>query len=228
MTECQGCGAWNDTSRTLCVLCDTPLAGTDEWDAAAEPPPLPPLPDGGLRASMPSWLREPSPVTPSPPSPPLTPSAPLLDARSSSRLTAPAPEPVPLAARADPRTFLTDDDFPQWLRELAARRDETAPSSTVTDAALPATMPPAAATAPAAMAPLAAMVPDTIAVEHLGAAPEPASEVWLSVAGVPARPPEERRGRDPWETLLLVLLCLGVVVAALWALVSNGVFSPGP
>ena len=48
MTECQGCGAWNDTSRTLCVLCGTPLAEIDEWDAAAELPPLPPLPDGGL------------------------------------------------------------------------------------------------------------------------------------------------------------------------------------
>ena len=58
MTECQGCGAWNNTSRTLCVLCGTPLAETDEWDAAAELPPLPPLPDGGLRASMPTWLRE--------------------------------------------------------------------------------------------------------------------------------------------------------------------------
>ena len=59
MTECQGCGAWNDTSRTLCVLCGTPLAENDEWDAAAELPPLPPLPDGGLHASMPPWLREP-------------------------------------------------------------------------------------------------------------------------------------------------------------------------
>ncbi len=54
MTECQGCGAWNDTSRTFCVLCGTPLAEIDEWDATAELPPLPPLPDGGLRASMPS------------------------------------------------------------------------------------------------------------------------------------------------------------------------------
>ena len=40
MTECQGCGAWNDASRTLCVLCGTPLAETDEWDAAAELGPL--------------------------------------------------------------------------------------------------------------------------------------------------------------------------------------------
>ena len=40
VTECQGCGAWNDTSRTLCVVCGTPLAEIDEWDAAAELPPL--------------------------------------------------------------------------------------------------------------------------------------------------------------------------------------------
>ena len=58
MTECQGCGAWNESHRTLCVLCGTPLAETDEWDASAELPPLPPLPDGGLAASMPSWLRD--------------------------------------------------------------------------------------------------------------------------------------------------------------------------
>ena len=58
MTECQGCGAWNESHRTLCVLCGTPLAETDEWDASAELPPLPPLPDGGLAASMPPWLRD--------------------------------------------------------------------------------------------------------------------------------------------------------------------------
>ena len=117
MTECQGCGAWNDTSRTLCVLCGTPLAEIDEWDAAAELPPLPPLPDGGLRASMPSWLRE-------PPAPSIVESAPV--APLSPEL---APEQIadlaPLGPRADPRTFLSDDDFPQWLRDLAVRREGT-------------------------------------------------------------------------------------------------------
>src|SRR5262245_19101514 len=108
MTECQGCGAWNDTSRMLCVLCGTPLAETDEWDAAAELPPLPPLPDGGLAATMPTWLREPPSL-----------SAPELPLE-------PTPAPGSLGPRADPRTFLSDDDFPRWLRDLAARRDETA------------------------------------------------------------------------------------------------------
>ena len=115
MTECQGCGAWNDTSRTLCVLCGTPLAETDEWDAAAELPPLPPLPDGGLRASMPSWLREPpAPIFADAPS--LAPTDPEVAAEQVADL-------APLGPRADPRTFLSDDDFPQWLRDLAVRRE---------------------------------------------------------------------------------------------------------
>jgi hypothetical protein len=44
---------------------------------------------------------------------------------------------------------------------------------------------------------------------------------------VVAPTPEERRGRDVWEALLLVLLFIGVIAAALWALIANGVFNPG-
>ncbi len=251
MTECQGCGAWNDTSRILCVLCGTPLAGTDEWDAAAELLPLPPLPDGGLHASMPSWLREPPPVTPSPP--------PRADTRPGTLLTAPEHEPRLLAARADPRTFLSDDDFPQWLRDLAARRDEAASHSSAMDNHRPAALAPAAAEAVARLDPaawpnwpgaagpaLAATEPEMASVVAVVVAPNspaplPASELIATPVSAPSpapdgRPPaavvaarafEERRNREPWETLLLVLLCIGVIVAALWALVSNGVFSPG-
>jgi hypothetical protein len=71
VTECQGCGAWNDTRRIHCVLCGTPLAETDEWDAAAELPPLPPLPDGGLSDSMPAWLRQAPAVEAAPAVPPM-------------------------------------------------------------------------------------------------------------------------------------------------------------
>src|SRR5262249_27058200 len=113
VTECQGCGAWNDTSRTLCVLCGTPLAETDEWDAAAELPPLPPLPDGGLAVSMPSWWREP-----------------LLLAPAPAVTFVPGPELASVAA-VDPRTFLSDDDFPRWLRDLAERQDEATRLATV-------------------------------------------------------------------------------------------------
>jgi len=44
---------------------------------------------------------------------------------------------------------------------------------------------------------------------------------------VAAHPSEQRRGRDAWQTVLLVLLFIGVVAAALWALVANGVLDPG-
>jgi hypothetical protein len=44
---------------------------------------------------------------------------------------------------------------------------------------------------------------------------------------IAARPPEEPRGRNVWETLLLVLLFIGVIAAALWALVANGVVDLG-
>jgi hypothetical protein len=246
VTECQGCGAWNDTSRTLCVLCGTPLAETDEWDTAAELPPLPPLPDGGLGASMPAWLREaPQPVT----------SALVVDAAAQPQ------DLTPLGPRADPRTFLSDDDFPRWLRELAARREGAAAESgdglvssgavpAVTDRPAPWPSWPGLTAGPHAGA-MAAPSPNAAAPDQALAAPDalapPAAEPVLPAAAPEPPPPalspppdgrppaavvaaralEERRDRGAWETLLLVLLFIGVVVAALWALVSNGVFSPG-
>jgi hypothetical protein len=62
--------------------------------------------------------------------------------------------------------------------------------------------------------------------------PGRAAEPPLVVAQEPVALPltgstrEERRPREPWETLLLIMLFIGLVAAALWALVSNGVFSP--
>ena len=213
MTECQGCGAWNDTSRTFCVLCGTPLAEIDEWDAAAELPPLPPLPDGGLSASMPAWLREPpAPIIAE--APPLAPVDPAVDPEQVADL-------APLGPRADPRTFLSDDDFPQWLRDLALRREGAprrsaeSPSTSVRDGTVPA-----AVTQPAA-GPLS--TPDS----ELGSGREAAPIEPAPAAAVTVRPPDERCGRDVWETLLLILLCIGVIAAALWALVANGVVSPG-
>ena len=233
MTECQGCGAWNDTSRALCVLCGTPLAATDEWDAAADLPPLPPLPDGGLATSMPDWLRD----------------APAVASQSPPRMrrTSPAQTSAPLGPRADPRTFLSDDDFPRWLRDLAARQQarSIAPSDVDSSAG---TLRPAREgqehfswmSWPGAPPPQA----------ELSAAPQPDTAPGTTAPTLPAmtlpaptlpamtdddRPPAaivapralaERRERGAWETLLLVMLFIGVVVAAIWALVSNGVFSP--
>ena len=213
MTECQGCGAWNDTSRTFCVLCGTPLAEIDEWDATAELPPLPPLPDGGLSASMPSWLREP-PV-------PIIAEAPSLAPVDRDVAPEQTAHLAPLGPRADPRTFLSDDDFPQWLRDLAVRREGTVRRSAeaASTSAHAGTVSPAVSQP--ATAPLAA--PESESEPEREATPaEPAP-----AAGMVVRATEERRGRDIWETLLLVLLLIGVIAAALWALITNGVLSPG-
>ena len=60
---------------------------------------------------------------------------------------------------------------------------------------------------------------------------EGAVEALLVAEGAPvtasASLPDNRRKREPWETFLLAALVIGVVVAALWALVANGVFGPG-
>jgi hypothetical protein len=244
VTECQGCGAWNDTSRTLCVLCGTPLAEIDEWDAAAELPPLPPLPDGGLHASMPSWLREPpAPIIANAPS--LAPADPDVAMEQVVDLAS-------LGSRADPRTFLSDDDFPQWLRDLSARREETtrrsvgssvepallgaverrAPSSRPAWSGTPASTPaPANAsthqgTAPPAMTQSA---PESDSTSGSESEPEREAAPATSAPAAPvaAGPSGEHRGRDIWQTLLLVLLFIGVIAAALWALVANGVFDFG-
>jgi hypothetical protein len=79
-------------------------------------------------------------------------------------------------------------------------------------------MPPTPADTPVPVAPEKSPIID--------AAPSPAPER-LPPAEVAARAPEDRRGREPWETLLLAALFIGVVVAALWALVANGVLGPG-
>jgi hypothetical protein len=239
VTECQGCGAWNNTSRALCVLCGTPLAGTDEWDAAAELPPLPPLPDGGLHSSMPSWLREPPELT-------AADSLPLRSVVVSPRIE----DPASLGPRVDPRTFLTDDDFPRWLRDLAARRDARSadPSDTPPEVAVsiaggaPAAWPdrPGSTAASIASANIdtAALIAAPVETEHFVAPtsatepvsppePEPAPGERLPAAVVAARGLQEGRDRAAWETLLLVFLFIGIIVAALWAFVANGVFNPG-
>lgn len=208
MTECQGCGAWNETSRTLCVLCGTPLAETDEWDAAADLPPLPPLPDGGLAASMPAWLRD-SPADP----------VSLPEATTHEEVLA------PLGPRADPRTFLADDDFPRWLRDLAVRERVVA-TVTMDEEALTSSPP-----RPAEWGDRFAWPgwPGAAAADLDGPvlAPGAIAETRPPATEAAARARAERRGWGAWEMLLLVLLFIGVIVAAVWALISNGVFGPG-
>jgi hypothetical protein len=160
-------------------------------------------------------------------------------------------DPAPLGPRADPRTFLSDDDFPQWLRNLAARREEVARHSEESDDTPPTALIQSAAPAawpdwsdstdpthapesisvmPPTAAPIGAQLRAHPTFEPEPAStlePEPSPDERPPTAVVAARTAEESRGRDVWQTLLLVFLLIGIIVAALWALVSNGVFSPG-
>lgn len=107
-------GSPNEPPRRPATGATSPV---DDIEAADRP--LPPLPDGGLAASMPDWLREAPPgagaeTVPSAPSP-------------TSALEPPRPpdaiDPI------DPTTFLTEDDLPVWIRGLVA--GSTAPPPTV-------------------------------------------------------------------------------------------------
>lgn len=96
------------TTSARSFVTDEPENPDGEARSRSSEPPLPPLPDGGLAASMPAWLRDPGPLTPLP--------------------TAPGPEtttPDP----SDPTAFLSEDDLPGWLRRLATTlsRDAEAP-----------------------------------------------------------------------------------------------------
>ena len=72
---------------------------------------LPPIPDGGLTDAMPEWLRRP----------------PAWRTLPDREVMVPEPEnasdlPEPDESIIDPRTFLTDDDLPAWLRRLGPGR----------------------------------------------------------------------------------------------------------
>jgi hypothetical protein len=72
---------------------------------------LPPIPDGGLAESMPDWLRRP----------------PAWRTLPDREVAIPEPEdaaelPEPDESVIDPRTFLSDDDLPAWLRNLGRGR----------------------------------------------------------------------------------------------------------
>jgi hypothetical protein len=76
-------------------------AGPGELDPDA----LPPIPDGGLSAGMPDWLRRP-------------PAWRSLKESAGPAKAVPRPDTSPI----DPRTILTVDDLPVWLQRIAASR----------------------------------------------------------------------------------------------------------
>ncbi|MGI9254845.1 MAG: hypothetical protein ACR2J8_13960 [Thermomicrobiales bacterium] len=105
--QCAACGAENALDASVCAACGEPMLPLLQDRL---PDTLPPLPDGGLLAAMPDWLRDAPPPT----------------------LAARAIEDV-----HDPATFLTPDDLPDWLRSLgsAALVAENLPGAPVVDRA---------------------------------------------------------------------------------------------
>lgn len=121
MLACPSCHTKNEPRATHCTACgnriDGALGRVPEWlrremDVRDRPsrhglprpsPALPPIPDGGLRRSMPDWLAPepaPRPAGTQPAQP-----APALDGS--------------LAAADEP--IITADDLPAWLRDVAQR-----------------------------------------------------------------------------------------------------------
>jgi hypothetical protein len=126
-TYCNECGSGNPDGSDFCTRCGAAIAPAPvigdlvlpEWltRAAAEsadpapaptrsravetearrPSPLPPIPTGDLPSTMPDWLKRPiQPVA--------------ADQSNESLLTDPT----------DTRGFITEDDLPAWIREIAA------------------------------------------------------------------------------------------------------------
>lgn len=78
---------------------------------------MPPIPDGGLAESMPEWLRRP----------------PAWRTLNDSDVVQPEPAqlsdlPESDTSVIDPRTFLTADDLPEWLRGLGPTRQPAEPA----------------------------------------------------------------------------------------------------
>lgn len=226
------------------------MAETDEWDAAAELPPLPPLPDGGLSVSMPAWLRvvpgEPEPLASSATGAPTSadepiatlPAAAIRDLENVNTVAAAdaleAPPGVaasadqPLGPQADPRTFLRDEDFPRWIQELPA----LPPRRVVPVTVLPQqAMNPAALTvSPAPQEPSHTPLPEPVPPAQPGTETAPlaaAAPAEPAPAPAPAAAPavttsSTERQRERWETPLLVILVVGIILAVIWALLING------
>lgn len=131
MLICPSCGARNDAEALVCQSCSAPLsdeAGAPLAKTAGGDPALPPLPDGGLAASMPDWLRTPTATQ-----------GETADTRagSATQPSAPINDEV-----LDLRTLISEDDLPEWVQRLASdspgtivpgQRSSAAAAAPVTD-----------------------------------------------------------------------------------------------
>ncbi len=106
-----------------------PASASAPAEPGAAPPPLPPLPDGGLSTVMPDWLRNPPSGIPAPRAPSaastqsgaLLPSPTASTPRPSPTTAADSPMPVPPDSEMqaiDTSGFISEDDLPRWIRRL--------------------------------------------------------------------------------------------------------------
>lgn len=80
-------------------------------DDQQQPEEMRPIPDGGLKDAMPSWLKR----------PPAWRSMPSAEERHERTL------PEPDTSEIDPRTLVDVSDLPQWLQSIASREEVSAP-----------------------------------------------------------------------------------------------------
>jgi len=129
-----------------------------------------------------------------------------------------APADQPLGPQADPRTFLRDDDFPRWIRELPTLPPRRVPPVSVVVSRAAELAPLVASSAN--LDPPATQMPAVQITSPQGLHTE-------TKAAPPAVTDATVRRREPWETPLLVVLVVGVVVAVIWALLVNGLIGSG-
>lgn len=171
----------------------------------AEPDALPPIPDGGLSAGMPEWIRRPPAWRRIP------------DAGRPPR-SVPQPDTTPI----DPRTMLTVDDLPLWLQRLAGSRAEPidvvlAPSHA--DENQPADGIERFQERREADAEAGAGAPAPSSTGSIDENPRMMTDESLRPSAPPVEPIDERSWwrAIPLTTLLLVCLMLSILIIVLYA-----------
>lgn len=178
---------------------------------------LPPIPDGGLSASMPEWLRR-------PPAWRTLPDAEVVQSEPGKSGELPEAD----TSVIDPRTFLTDDDLPEWLRRFGeSARGVAAPEGQASASAETATIEAPrdeperevqpAPDASARFAPRASVIVRASGAERSPASPESRQ---APVSGPVTNPTGSRSGRGStyragwWQgSQLAILLAVALVIA---------------
>ena len=177
---CGVCGEVVGEAVLFCPTCGEPIP-----TKVADAPPLQPIPDGGLAATMPDWLRE-SPSAPAPP--------PVEPIPSS-----------PVAAAPRPATLIAETDVPQWMRTLATPRaaeSASAPAAPIVATKRAITLPPAPEATPTPSPEESTM--------HQSTEPHPAASGELAAATSDI--PEDSGAADWWVLVAVAIIVVAVTI----------------